>query len=376
MEKTKVIHLGYYHGIDDTRIFYKECVSLNASGLYQITYITSDRNSHQGLSCDCGINLEVLPLTNKRFIRLFSYMRLLKKKIGEYKPDICHIHEFALYPLIPFLKRKGIKIILDFHENDLEVSTRKIRDKHGLFLSKIFYALMKMYEIKCVKSADKIIVVDYVLKNRIKGYGYESYLIPNYPIVNQKNIFKVSQLNEDTLCFAGGYSDLWSIRKIMEVMDMNENITFRLAGLGDRNYIHKLQEYSSWNRTVFYGRISFERVIDEIYMKSGIGMALLQYDDSWKDGPLGNTKIFEFMLAGLPVVATDFPIWKTIIEENNCGICVNCNDIHGINDAVNKILSDKMLAKEMGKNGHRLVIEKYNWARLAGELLDMYSTLH
>ena len=104
-------------------------------------------------------------------------------------------------------------------------------------------------------------------------------------------------------------------------------------------------------------------------------MALLQHDDSWKNGPLGNTKIFEFMMAGIPVVATNFDIWKDIIEKNNCGICVDCNDINAISDAINTTLSDRNLARQMGNNGHKLILEKYNWEILAKTLIEIYSDL-
>lgn len=375
MGKNRVMHIGYYHGIDDTRIIHKECKSLYRTGNYYIYYVTSNRNANVGKYNADGVEEEVLPLINIRFVRLFVYIFSLKKKINEYNPQICHIHEFALFPIIPFLRRKRIKIILDFHENDLDKSKFKSRGKYGQFLSMVRYNLLKRYERSCVRSAEKIIVVDYVLKDRINEYGHEAYVIPNYPIINLQQAVELSKLEDDTLCFAGVYSELWSTSKILEVMNRNPNIKFRLAGLGDEKYLNVLKGYSSWNRTIFYGKVPLEVVINKIYPQSSIGMALLQYDDAWKYGPLGNTKIFEFMMAGLPVVATDFPIWKEIIEENNCGICVNCNDIDAISDAVDRLLSNKKLACEMGENGRNLVCEKYNWEILSKRLIDIYSSL-
>ena len=34
-------------------------------------------------------------------------------------------------------------------------------------------------------------------------------------------------------------------------------------------------------------------------------------------------KMFEYMAAGLPVIASNFPLWESIINKYNCGICVN-----------------------------------------------------
>ena len=71
--------------------------------------------------------------------------------------------------------------------------------------------------------------------------------------------------------------------------------------------------------------------------------------------------MFEYMAAQLPVIASNFPLWKNIIEENNVGICVDPDSTKEIEDAILILLNNKKLAKEMGERGRKLVEEKYNW---------------
>ena len=86
-------------------------------------------------------------------------------------------------------------------------------------------------------------------------------------------------------------------------------------------------------------------------------------------------KIFEYMAAGLPVIGSDFPLWKELIEQNNCGICVDPTDTVAIANAINIIANNKDLAKVMGENGSRLVKEKYNWLHEEEKLISFYNEL-
>nr|PIF03361.1 MAG: hypothetical protein CSA86_05815 [Arcobacter sp.] len=81
------------------------------------------------------------------------------------------------------------------------------------------------------------------------------------------------------------------------------------------------------------------------------------------------------MAAGLPVISSDIPLWKKIVEENNCGICVSPLEPKEIADAIEYIVSNPQKAEQMGKNGKQAVIKKYNWAIEEKKLFDVYEIL-
>lgn len=83
-------------------------------------------------------------------------------------------------------------------------------------------------------------------------------------------------------------------------------------------------------------------------------------------------KLFEYMAAGLPVICSDEPLWVEEVESVNAGICVNPEDVNAIRAAIVKLLNDRELAQEMGRNGRRAVETKYSWAREAEKLIDFY----
>jgi glycosyltransferase involved in cell wall biosynthesis len=86
-------------------------------------------------------------------------------------------------------------------------------------------------------------------------------------------------------------------------------------------------------------------------------------------------KMFEYMAAKLPIIASDFQLWKSIIEANNCGLCVNPTDINQIANAIKTIIDNKELRLSMAENGYQLVKTKYNWDIEERKLIKLYNIL-
>lgn len=85
--------------------------------------------------------------------------------------------------------------------------------------------------------------------------------------------------------------------------------------------------------------------------------------------------MFECMSAGLPVVASDFPVWREVVEGNKCGLVVNGRVPAEAAAAITCLLERPELRKEMGENGRKTVEEKYSWESQASLLLGLYSKL-
>ena len=86
-------------------------------------------------------------------------------------------------------------------------------------------------------------------------------------------------------------------------------------------------------------------------------------------------KLFEYMAAGLPVVASDFPLWRAIVEEAGCGLTVDPLRPDAIAEAVDRLLTDHSLAAEMGRRGRAAVEARYHWGTQADKLLALYARL-
>lgn len=92
-------------------------------------------------------------------------------------------------------------------------------------------------------------------------------------------------------------------------------------------------------------------------------------------GTLGNTKIFEYMMVGIPVICTDFILWKQIMDRWDCGICVDPENVDEIAAAISYLLDHPEEARQMGENGRRAVKEEFNWGVEEKKLLALYEEI-
>jgi glycosyltransferase involved in cell wall biosynthesis len=86
-------------------------------------------------------------------------------------------------------------------------------------------------------------------------------------------------------------------------------------------------------------------------------------------------KMFEYMSAGIPVIASDFDLWRTIVEESKCGLCVDPMDPAAIASAIDYLVGHRAEAEKMGENGRQAVLSRYNWAREEAKLIEFYDRL-
>ena len=130
----------------------------------------------------------------------------------------------------------------------------------------------------------------------------------------------------------------------------------------------------------FLERQTSSRVVLEPWMEplevnrrlagADIGLVLLHDVPRYREAlPV---KLFEYMAAGLPVIASDFPLWKGILEESDAGLVVDARDPEAIAEAMDRLIRSPELRQVMGENARLAVLQKYNWQSEANVLLKLY----
>ncbi len=81
------------------------------------------------------------------------------------------------------------------------------------------------------------------------------------------------------------------------------------------------------------------------------------------------------MLVGLPVVASNFPLYQEVVESHRCGLTVDPTRPEEIARAMEYLIEHPQEAQQMGANGRRAVLERYNWEKESRKLLQIYDTV-
>lgn len=367
----KICHLTSSHSRYDRRIFLKECKSLSSAG-YDVSLIVADGNGDEKVD---NITIYDVGKEKSRLKRLLITPKKIGKLALKLNCNIYHFHDPELIFVGFTLKRNNKKIIFDMHEN----IPGHIADNNDipLFFKKILSYSFKKLEIHAANKFDAIISTRESVNERLKKYNSNIEIITNFPIVEEILEENIDNKNENILSFAGGITTNWQHYEIINAIENIENILYVLVGWADESNLGKLKKLNGWKKVDYKGALKYDDV-KSIYKRTNYGVAIHRYCNN-TDGQIGNlanTKLFEYMHWGIPIICTDFSVWKQIIvEKEKCGICVNPYDVNSIKKAFQFLIDHPDIAQEMGKNGRKAVLREYNWNTQAEKLVALYNKI-
>lgn len=362
----KVCHMSSAHYLDDIRIFHKECKSLAKAGFETFLVGAGDVNEVRD-------GVHIISATKKatsRKERMTVTAKAVFEKALSLDCDIYHFHDSELLPYGKKLRKLGKIVIYDSHE-DLP---RQImaKDWIPLILRKPISFFIEKYENSAAKKMSFVITATQTIKNRFKKVNPNCEAINNFPSLSDIKLQNEGYLErENVLCYAGGIS---KVRGISAIFDAMENIDgkFNFAGIADQGYLNELSQHKNADKTKYLGVLDREGV-NKLYKSATVGdCVLLTTPNHINSMPI---KMFEYMGAGIPFVCSDFPLWKSIVKECDCGIAVSPENKEEIATAVNFLFENKERAFEMGKNGRDWAEKKYNWFSEEKKLVDIYNSL-
>lgn len=359
----KICHITTVHHQNDVRIFQKECCSL-AREFETVFLVVNGENIKKNKVLIKKVNVSY----KSRITRFIKASIAVYKAALKENASIYHFHDPEFLPFAKKLKRKGFKVIYDVHED----VPRQILSKYWIpkIVRSIVSILFEKYENKIAQKLDFIITSTPFIRERFLKINTNTIDINNFPII--ENFNAVNQLNFNAVCYVGSITP---VRGIKENISATKKcgIQINIAGsYSPTNYRNELKKLSGWDSVIEYGQVSTKE-INKIFKNSFAGLVTLKPIINYVDSlPI---KMFEYMAAKLPVIASNFPLWKTIIEKNNIGICVDPNSTKEIEKAINVLINNSELAKEMGERGRKLVEEKYNWQIEEDKLYNVYRYL-
>lgn len=359
----KICHLTSAHPYNDIRISLKECYSLVKDD-YEVHLVAPNTEVEKFKG------IRVYGKTNPykgRIKRFAMFTKDIMNKALEIDADIYHFHDPELIPVGLKLIKYGKKVIYDVHED----VPRAILSKYWIpkFLRKSISFLFEKYENNSAKRFDYIVGATPFITNRFRNINKNTININNYPFLNELSSGTNREIDkEKKVCYIGGITP---IRGIENIIKASRNIAgdVILAGSNKDNNLKKLMDESD---VKYLGEIEREEV-NMLLNESIAGLVLFLPEPNHINAQ--PNKMFEYMSAGIPVIASDFSLWKKVIEGNDCGICVDPLDVNKISEAIQWVLDNPERAAEMGRNGRKAVVNKFNWETESKKLINMYETL-
>ena len=364
---TKVCHVTCVHGKEDVRIFLKECCSLAQAG-YDVWLVQQGENYDKR-----GVHIAGFgAIAPNRLRRMLQTAKQAYKKALEVDADLYHLHDPELLPYALKLKQRGKKVIFDSHEHTAEA----ILEKNYLpsAVRSLVYKCFVAYQSYVCRRLDGIVSVTPNIVEFFRKINSRTVQIANYPIYQEQ--IQYPSYQERRVVFAGGISSQWNHHTIIQSLEKIPDCRFCLCGVADQGYMEKLKSLPGWRQVDYLGKIPHQQVAGQMAGCS-VGLALLSpgRNTDWQNGTIGNTKIFEEMMAALPVVCTDFVLWKDFVEGYNCGFCVNPENVDAVAEKIGYLLDHPKEAKLMGENGRKAVQEAFNWEKEESKLFAFYEDI-
>jgi glycosyltransferase involved in cell wall biosynthesis len=366
----RVAHLTSVHPAFDVRIFHKECKSIARAG-YHVTLIAG----HDRDETVDGVHLKAVPRRKGRLTRMVRTTASILREALREDADLYHFHDPELIPVGLLLRLKGKIVVYDAHEDvafDVALKhyiPRLLRRPVAWVIDRIESSSSAHFSA-CVAATKPI-------GRRFASRTSRTTVISNYPVNDeQPALHKPWRERSASVAYVGMLSEDRCIAEIVQAMALlpeKKQVTLNLAGVfSPPTLATDVTHIKGWDRVNMLGTVRRPEVA-RVLSDARAGLVLYRPDpNSLECAP---NKLFEYMQAGIPVIASDFPGFRQIVSETKCGLLANPLDPAEIARAIEYIFSHPEEAEQMGLRGRQAVIARFNWSGEERKLLELYDNL-
>jgi glycosyltransferase involved in cell wall biosynthesis len=362
----RVCHITTVHPAADTRILHKECVSLRAAG-YDVTLIAPHTE-------DC--TLEGIPVVALRTQARNRLARMARRPPAAYRAavalgaDLYHFHDPELLPYGVGLARHGRRVVYDAHE-DIPVQILQ-KDWLPSLARRPVARAAALVEAATIARIDGVVAVNEEICERLRRHQPKGVVVTNYPRLDEIVPARTWAERERAACYVGAITRVRGASELVDAMAHVDGELYLAGVMSPPELRADLERSPGWDRVRYLGNLD-RRLVAQLLARVKVGVVPLHPIENYVNAyPV---KLFEYMAAGIPIVATDVPRWRAVLDAHGCGVSVTARSPRSLATAIAALLDDDDAARAMGERGRRAALTRYSWETQASALVRFYEEL-
>jgi glycosyltransferase involved in cell wall biosynthesis len=359
-----VVMLATVHDATDDRVFYREAKTLREAGL-SVCIIAP----HSSSACLDGVWIDALPRRQNHFRRLLQGWTVLRQAL-RLDGSVFIFHDSELFPVALILRLLRRRVVYDCHENlPMQVLQKKWIPRPLRWLMVPAVWLMEWAGSRLLSGV--LVARDSVL-SRFPSNRRVS--IRNFPTAMALSTSQGPPIatRSNVVIYAGGLSRIRGIAELVEAIRqiVVPQAELWLVGAFDSEEFQDEILSSLPPNAKWFGKLEHSEVT-KLYSSAKIGMSTLHPTPSHRNSQ--PVKIYEYMGAGLPVIASNFPEFSELLDR--CGVLVDPLNPKEISAAIRELLSDEARLEQMSQVARSRVLTSYTWDHEGQRLIQFCSKL-
>ncbi|MGN6250579.1 MAG: glycosyltransferase [Marmoricola sp.] len=365
MRRTRVVHVSSAHPATDPRIFEKECRTLAAAGFDVHLVATGVAPSDAS-----GVKVTIVGRPTGRASRMtLGSFRAVIAALRS-RASIVHLHDPELALWIPLLRLLRRQVVFDSHEDI--VATVSTKDYLPPLVRRAATVMSRALVLLIDRLATAVVSATPSISKNFNNP--RAAVIQNFPVLAE---FATKSSREAVrLLYIGNLTEARGARQMVDAMEAvatEEPVaTLTIAGRISAGLLEDLRALPGWRHVDYRGLLDRDGV-NALLAEADIGLVLFQPEPNHIESQ--PTKMFEYMIAGLALVASDFPLWRALVTDEQLGRVVDPTDAGAIARVIVSLMRDPAEVRAMGERARKVVAARHSWEREGAALVDLYSAL-
>ncbi len=373
----RICFVSSLHPPRDKRVFKKEAVSLAASG-YEVFHLCPGEPDEAGWND--GVTIVTFAAPRGRMARLRSLPRLfgVARRLAA---DAYHCNELDSWlvgVLLRLVTRR--KVIFDCHEHYPSHMTYRLRPG----FRRVAKALLRFYMGALGLATHKVIIPSPLGGDLSFSRGRHLEILnapwvadsgPSPDPAGERPVCRFVHLG--VMRRERGSDQLLAAMRELRRRDRADYRVVIVGKFGDgreAEFRARAEEYGVADRLELHPWMPVDRAL-AIVRRCQVG--LIVYQPTLHNNVVSLPhKLFDYMNAGLAVIAPEFCLdIAAVLREADAGVVTDTRDAVRVADLMERLMDRPGRAAELGANGRRAVVQKYNWESEARKLVAMYDEL-